>query len=73
MPENGVRLSGSWTWLVLISRRLVSPASGASEVTVHVTGQLNAEASGASRVRYRGNPSLGRVDTSGASSVSPLR
>jgi hypothetical protein len=48
-------------------------ASGASKVTVHVTGRLNVEASGASHVRYRGNPNLGRVDTSGASSVSPLR
>jgi hypothetical protein len=48
-------------------------ASGASEVTVHVTGRLDAEASGASRVRYLGNPGLGRIDSTGASSVSPLR
>ncbi len=44
-------------------------ASGASQATVNVEGRLDAEASGASRVRYRGNPTLGRIDESGASSV----
>jgi hypothetical protein len=46
-------------------------ASGASTVTVHVTGRLNAHASGASRVEYLGDPRLGNIDTSGASSVRP--
>jgi hypothetical protein len=46
-------------------------ASGASTVTVHVTGRLNADASGASRVEYLGDPRLGNIDTSGASSVRP--
>ena len=46
-------------------------ASGASDVTVYVTGRLDVEASGASSVRYLGNPRMGRVDSSGASSVSP--
>ena len=45
--------------------------SGASQVTVYVTGRLDAEASGASQVRYLGNPRMGRVESSGASSVSP--
>jgi hypothetical protein len=45
--------------------------SGASQATVYVTGRLDAEASGASQVRYLGDPSLGRVESSGASSVSP--
>jgi len=45
--------------------------SGASQVTVYVTGRLDAEASGASHVGYLGNPRMGRVDSSGASSVSP--
>jgi hypothetical protein len=44
-------------------------ASGASQVTVNVEGRLDADASGASRVYYRGNPTLGRIDTSGASRV----
>jgi len=46
-------------------------ASGASTVTVYVTGRLNADASGASRVEYLGDPRLGAIDTSGASSVRP--
>jgi len=44
-------------------------ASGASNVTVNASGRLDADASGASHVYYLGSPTLGRVDTSGASSV----
>ena len=44
-------------------------ASGASKVTVNPSGRLDAEASGASSVFYLGNPTLGNIDTSGASSV----
>ncbi|MFA9407117.1 MAG: head GIN domain-containing protein [Anaerolineales bacterium] len=44
-------------------------ASGASNVTVNVTGTLNADASGASGVTYLGNPTLGAIDISDASSV----
>ena len=47
--------------------------SGASQAAVNVTGKLDVEASGASQLRYLGNPQLGRIDTSGASSVSPAR
>ena len=46
-------------------------ASGASSVTVNLTGRLDAEASGASTIRYLGNPRLGRIEESGASSVGP--
>jgi len=46
-------------------------ASGASSATVSVAGRLNAEASGASTILYVGNPQLGRVEESGASSVRP--
>ena len=45
-------------------------ASGASNVTVQLTGTLDAEASGASHVYYLGSPVLGKVNTSGASSIS---
>jgi hypothetical protein len=48
-------------------------ASGASRATVNVTGRLDADASGASRVEYLGDPILGRIDTSGASDISPAR
>jgi hypothetical protein len=46
-------------------------ASGASSATVNVAGRLNAEASGASTILYVGNPQLGRIQESGASSVKP--
>lgn len=45
-------------------------ASGASRIDVNTSGTLNAKASGASMVHYAGNPTLGRVDESGASTVS---
>lgn len=44
-------------------------ASGASRIDVNSSGTLDANASGASVVRYRGDPGLGRIDTSGSSSV----
>jgi len=43
--------------------------SGASSAAVNVSGRLDVEASGASRVRYRGSPTLGNVDSSGGSSI----
>jgi hypothetical protein len=45
--------------------------SGASQATVSPSGRLDVSASGASRVYYLGNPTLGTMDTSGASSVQP--
>lgn len=45
-------------------------ASGASRVELNATGKLNVKASGASTVRYAGNPTLGMIDQSGASTVS---
>ena len=44
-------------------------ASGASDVAVNVTGRLDVDASGASTVYYAGDPTLGRVNSSGSSSV----
>jgi hypothetical protein len=46
-------------------------ASGASSVTVNSSGRLDVDASGASHVYYLGGPSMGTIDTSGASSVEP--
>ncbi len=46
-------------------------ASGASHATVAPAGKLTAEASGASSVRYIGEPAGVKVNTSGASSVGP--
>jgi hypothetical protein len=45
-------------------------ASGASSVTVNVTGSLNGEASGASRILYTGSPTSVKKDTSGAGTVA---
>jgi len=44
-------------------------ASGASTVTVNASGRLDVDASGASNVYYLGEPSMGMIETSGASSV----
>lgn len=46
-------------------------ASGASSVTLNVSGELKADASGASKVSYSGTPSSVAKSTSGASRVSP--
>ncbi len=44
-------------------------ASGASTVRVQPSGALDVEASGASNVYYSGNPTMGNISTSGASSI----
>ncbi len=46
-------------------------ASGASKVTVKAGGRLDADASGASKVYYLGNPTMGRVETSGGAIIAP--
>jgi hypothetical protein len=43
--------------------------SGASNGTVSPSGRLDANASGASRLTYIGNPAIGSINSSGASSV----
>jgi len=43
--------------------------SGASSATVYPSGRIDVEASGASHLYYLGSPTLGRVETSGASSI----
>ena len=45
--------------------------SGASNASVTVRGTLDAQVNGASRLTYAGNPKLGQVDVSGASSMKP--
>ena len=45
-------------------------ASGASRISLDVSGVLKAEASGASTVQYTGNPTVERSDASGASTIS---
>ena len=50
---------------------VIIDASGASSVTVNVSGTLSVSASGASSVKYLGDPTLGSIDISGASNISP--
>ncbi len=44
--------------------------SGASQATVNLDGRLDADLSGASRLSYTGEPTLGNISTSGGSTVS---
>lgn len=53
----------------LTVRRLDAMLSGASHATVTVTDSVAAQAAGASVLRYRGNPSVTRAQTSGMSSI----
>lgn len=46
--------------------------SGASDAKVFATNKLTIDASGASSIRYKGNPPNVSVDESGASSVHPM-
>ncbi len=43
--------------------------SGASDGTVNLNGTLDADVSGASKLRYYGNPTMGDIETSGASTI----
>lgn len=45
--------------------------SGGSQAVVLVTGMLNADVSGGSRLEYEGSPQLGSIETSGGSVVEP--
>lgn len=44
--------------------------SGASRASIDASGRLDAEVSGASTLNYVGNPTLGRINTSGGSTVN---
>jgi len=45
-------------------------ASGASDISIHVTETLNANLSGASDLKYRGSPRINSLKTSGSASIS---
>ncbi len=44
--------------------------SGGSQATINLSGTLNANISGGSRLFYLGNPTLGNINTSGGSSIA---
>ena len=54
----------------LISKEAVVEASGASSADINVSESLNAQASGASHIRYVGSPGTLDVDRSGAATIS---
>jgi hypothetical protein len=45
--------------------------SGGSQCVVNLDGRLDATLSGGAQLHYKGNPTLGRIDTSGGASISP--
>jgi hypothetical protein len=47
--------------------------SGASSAVVAVSGTISADVSGASRLQYRGNPTLTHRSETGASTIEPLQ
>lgn len=68
-----LRASGSSTCELARFRvgELQADLSGSSDGAVHVTGTLNAKASGASVLEYLDYPTIGRIETSGSSEVRP--
>ena len=46
--------------------------SGGSQGTINLKGVLDADLSGGSRLFYIGNPTLGEINTSGGSNISPV-
>jgi hypothetical protein len=46
--------------------------SGASKGTINMSGTLDADITGSSKLRYYGNPTMGDIETSGASSIKSI-
>ncbi|UCH42942.1 MAG: DUF2807 domain-containing protein [Dehalococcoidales bacterium] len=69
-----IQVDASGASVIRLSEFAVNNASidlsGASSATVNVSEQLDVHASGASRVVYSGNPSLGSVSVSGGSTIT---
>ena len=57
----------------LAAKSVIAAANGASHVNVQASSDLSADASGASAIRYSGNPASIKKSTSGASSVGPSK
>lgn len=48
-------------------------ASGTSHITLNVTEDLNAQASGASNIVYHGNPNSNQINTSGVATIRSVK
>ncbi|HSV48745.1 MAG TPA: DUF2807 domain-containing protein [Candidatus Acidoferrales bacterium] len=46
--------------------------SGGSQCRINISGRLDATLSGGSQLHYKGNPTLGTVDSSGGSIIAPI-
>jgi preprotein translocase subunit SecD len=46
--------------------------SGGSQCRVNISGRLDAMLSGGSQLHYKGNPTLGEIDSSGGSIISSI-
>ena len=57
-----VQLEGS-------ANNIIAKVGGASTGTVNLSGQLDADLSGASKLEYVGEPTMGTINTSGASTL----
>jgi len=51
-------------------RNITVNLSGASNATINASGMLDGNLSGASELAYTGDPTLGTIETSGASRIS---
>jgi hypothetical protein len=71
VSEQLVNVSGASSYRAgdLISKEADIDGSGASNATIHVSGKLKADLSGASSAYYYGDPKIVDVNSSGASSV----
>lgn len=71
MDESTIEVSGASSLKAydLVVNTCKAEASGASGMSITVNKQLDAEASGASSIGYRGAATITRVDASGASSI----
>jgi hypothetical protein len=71
---NALKLLASGASSVDLSQFTVTDAdvqlSGASQAQVNMDGTLDANLSGASKLTYKGNVTLGHLETSGASSIN---
>ena len=66
----GVSGASSFRGFDLQTENCQARASGASDIRITVTKELNAKASGASKIQYRGEGVIRDMHTSGASSVN---
>lgn len=57
----------------LKAKRVTLESSGASDIELYADESLALDVSGASRVRYAGNPAQLETDSRGASSIQPLK